>query len=54
MKFGDRVVIKDGSKVDGSIGVVYRMGDDTVYVLLEKEVLWPVKKGDLILENSEG
>ena len=42
MKFGDKVKINDGSKVDGCIGIIYRLEEGKVVVLLDKEVLWPV------------
>lgn len=47
MKFGDKVVIRDGSKVDGCVGVVYRLDEESACILLEKEVIWPVKKESL-------
>ena len=52
MKFGDKVVIQDGSKVDGCVGIVYRLNEETVQVLLDKEVIWPVKKENVILEKD--
>ena len=42
MKFGDKVKISDGSQVDGCIGVIYRLEGEKAFVLLDKEVLWPV------------
>lgn len=42
MVFGDQVIIRDGSLVDGCIGIVYRLEEECVFVLLEREVLWPV------------
>ncbi len=42
MKFGDKVIIRDGSRVDGCIGIVYRIEEERIFVLLEREVLWPV------------
>ena len=48
MKFGDKVKINDGSKVDGCIGIVYKLeGDERAVILLDKEVFWPVKLHDL-------
>lgn len=43
MKFGDKVIIRDGSQVDGCIGIVYRIEEERIFVLLEREVLWPVQ-----------
>lgn len=42
MKFCDKVFIRENSQVDGHVGVVYRVGDESILVLLDKEVLWPV------------
>ena len=47
LKFGDKVIIKDDSALDGVEGVVYRIGNGRVTVLLDKEVLWPVDQRDL-------
>lgn len=49
MKFGDKVIIKDGSQVDGCIGIVYRIEGEQILVLLDREVLWPVEKHHLEL-----
>lgn len=53
MKFGDKVIIKDGSQVEGCVGIIYRLEDDKVVVLLDKEVLWPVNKNMLELEGKD-
>jgi len=42
LKFGDKVIIRDGSALDGVEGVVYRIADRTISVLLDREVIWPV------------
>lgn len=44
MKFGDKVKIRDGSQVDGCVGIIYRLEAENILVLLDKEVLWPVKQ----------
>ena len=49
MKFGDKVIIRDGSKVDGCVGIVYRLEEEKAVVLLDKEVLWPVAQYSLEL-----
>ncbi len=49
MKFGDKVIIKDGSKVDGCVGIVYHLEEEKAVVLLDKEVLWPVEQYSLEL-----
>jgi len=41
-RYGEKVLIRDGSKLDGTVGVVYRVNDGAVLVLIDKEVLWPV------------
>ena len=43
MKFGDKVAIKDGSRVDGCVGIIYRLEEDKALVMIDKEVLWPVQ-----------
>jgi len=44
MKYGDKVTVRDGSQVDGCAGIVYRLEGETAYVLLDREVLWPVEQ----------
>jgi hypothetical protein len=41
-KYGDKVKIMDGSSLNECEGVVYQIKDDKVYVLIDKEVMWPV------------
>jgi len=52
MKFGDQDVIRDGSLLEGSAGIVWRHEDDKAVVLLEKEVLWPLKQDKLELSGE--
>ena len=52
MKFGDKVVIQDGSRVDGCVGVVYCLGEEMIDVLLDREVIWPVRRDRVILEKD--
>ena len=47
LKFGDKVIIRDKSALEGVEGVVYRIADEKVFVLLDKEVIWPVDHSDL-------
>ncbi|MDT8444232.1 MAG: hypothetical protein RQ722_08060 [Desulfuromonadales bacterium] len=42
MEYGDKVTIRDGSKVDGFVGIIYRLEEGKALVLLDKQVLWPV------------
>lgn len=51
-KFGDKVVIRDGSRLDGVVGIVYRVETEQISVLLDKEVIWPVKPD--LLERTNG
>lgn len=46
-KFGDKVIIRDGSLLDGTEGIVYRIETERLSVLLDKEVLWLVAEADL-------
>ena len=50
-KFGDKVVIRDGSELNGVTGIVYQIDEDKVFVLIDKEVIWPVNSCDLELAN---
>lgn len=54
LKFGDKVIIKDSSALDGVEGVVYRIGGGKVTVLLDREVLWPVDQCDLEKVDNPG
>lgn len=47
LKFGDKVIIRDSSALDGVEGVVYRIDEEKISVLLDKEVIWPVDHCDL-------
>ena len=47
LKYGDKVIIRDSSALDGFEGVVYRVDDKKVSVLLDREVIWPVDPCDL-------
>lgn len=53
MKFGDKVTIKDGSLLEGSNGIIYRLEEGKAVVLLDKEVLWPVAESDLMLLSKD-
>jgi hypothetical protein len=46
-RYGEKVVIRDGSKLDGSCGIVYSVKDGQVMVLVDREVLWPVAETHL-------
>lgn len=54
LKFGDKVIIRDKSALEGVEGVVYRIGDGQVTVLLDREVLWPVDQSDLEKVDNPG
>ena len=47
LKFGDKVIIKDRSALDGVEGIVYRIDGGKISVLLDREVIWPVDHSDL-------
>ena len=52
LKFGDKVIVKDRSALDGVQGVVYRIDGEKISVLLDKEVIWPVDHSDLEKINA--
>lgn len=41
-RYGEMVIIRDGSMLDGAQGVVYSVKDGQVLVLLDREVFWEV------------
>lgn len=43
-RYGQKVVIRDGSKLDGAVGVVYRVNHGEVQVLIDREVFWIVSE----------
>jgi len=47
LKFGDKVIIKDRSALDGVEGIVYRIDGEKISVLLDREAIWPVDHCDL-------
>lgn len=52
MKFGDKVIIRDGSMLEGCAGIIYRLEEGKAVVLLDKEVLWPVALDKLELPGA--
>ena len=54
LKFGDKVIIRDKSALEGVEGVVYRIADGQITVLLDREVLWPVDQCDLEKVDNSG
>jgi ribosomal protein L24 len=44
VRFGDKVVIRDGSLLDGAEGIVYSVKEGQIQVLLDREVFWMVKE----------
>ena len=54
LKFGDKVIIRDKSALEGVEGVVYRIADGQITVLLDREVLWPVDQCDLEKVGNSG
>ena len=54
LKFGDKVIIRDKSALEGVEGVVYRIAGGQITVLLDREVLWPVDQCDLEKVDNSG
>ena len=48
-RYGDKVVIRDGSPLDGCAGIVYSTKDGLVQVLIDREVFWMVAERKLEL-----
>jgi hypothetical protein len=42
VRFGNTVMIHDGSALEGAVGIAYDVKPERVLVLLDREVLWPV------------
>jgi hypothetical protein len=49
LRYGAKVIIRDGSKLDGCEGIVFRTKDGEVQVLLDREVFWLVTEQQLVL-----
>lgn len=50
IQYGSKVVIRDHSELDGRQGVVTKLSEANIAdVLLDKEILWPVKLEELEL-----
>lgn len=47
LRYGDKVMICDGSRLDGCEGVVFRTKGGEVQVLLDREVFWLVTEQQL-------
>ena len=41
-RYGDKVVIRDGTGLDGAVGIVFRVNPEGIHVLLDREVFWVV------------
>ncbi|MDT8441520.1 MAG: hypothetical protein RQ723_07655 [Desulfuromonadales bacterium] len=53
IKYGDKVTICDGSRLDGCMGIVYKRVDEAMaHVLLERQVIWPVRIDNLELVST--
>lgn len=52
IRYGDKVVIRDGSLLDGAAGVVYKIRDGEVQVLIDREVFWLVAEDQLEPEDA--
>lgn len=48
LRYGAKVIIRDGSKLDGCEGIVFRSKDGEVQVLLDREVFWLVAEQQLV------
>ena len=48
LRYGAKVMIRDGSKLDGCEGIVFRVKDGEVQVLLDREVFWMVTERQLV------
>lgn len=46
-RYGEKVIIRDGSGLDGMAGLVYSVKDGLVQVLLDREVFWMVMENCL-------
>ena len=53
-KFGDKVVIRDRSALDGVEGIIYQIKEDRVSILLDKEVIWHVDPCDVDFVKTMG
>lgn len=52
IQYGARVIILDHSGLHGELGLVIKVGDNQMAdVLIEKEVVWPVRIYDLELAS---
>lgn len=49
-RYGEKVIIRDGSRLDGAVGVVYRVNNGEVQVLIDREVFWVV--AETLLESA--
>lgn len=49
LRYGAKVKIRDGSKLDGCEGIVFRVKAGEVQVLLDREVFWLVTEQQLVL-----
>ncbi|TLM68464.1 MAG: hypothetical protein FDZ69_02475 [Deltaproteobacteria bacterium] len=46
-RYGEKVVIRDGSRLDGAEGIVLRVNSGEIQVLLDREVIWMVTEQHL-------
>ncbi|MDT8441867.1 MAG: hypothetical protein RQ723_09430 [Desulfuromonadales bacterium] len=43
IRYGDRVIVRDQSHLNGHVGIVYKIvNNQLAHVLLDREVIWPV------------
>lgn len=53
-RYGQKVVIRDGSGLDGAEGIVFRVNPEGIQVLLDREVFWIVAAHQLEHWTSGG
>lgn len=50
IKYGSKVIVRDGTQLEGEEGLVIKVLNDLdAEVLLDKQIIWPVKLERLIL-----
>ena len=47
IRYGNKVRIRDGSPLDGVVGIAYDVKPERVWILIDREVFWPARHDQL-------
>jgi len=52
VRYGNTVMIRDGSPLEGAVGIAYDVKPERILVLLDREVFWAVVPEKLVVVST--